>query len=193
MSLPMIDPILPQLRREVPDGKEWRYEVKLDGFRGVLYIDGPRAWFRSKTGNVMTRFQELADEIRATVKVRSAIFDGEIVVLRDGLPDFDALFRRNAEPEYSAFDLLWLNGTDLRSLVYLKRKARLRRLIAPTLIGYVEDFADSQLFAATRELDLEGVVAKGAADAYVPTTRWIKVKHDRYSQAVGRGDLFHRK
>ena len=79
--LPIIDPILPVLNRALPRGREWRYELKLDGFRGTLYIDDGKAFFRSKTKRVMRRFQDLADGLAKVLNVRSAVFDGEILVM----------------------------------------------------------------------------------------------------------------
>ena len=190
-SLPQIEPILPTLRPDVPRGREWRYEPKLDGFRGVLYIDGNRAWFRSKTSRLMPRFQSLADSVGRELRLRSAILDEEIVVLADdGRPDFRALMR-GAAPMYSAFDVLWLDGRDLRSRPYGARKKRLHALLTPhPAIGFVPCYREPELFDAAVRLDLEGVVAKRNADPYDARTEWVKVKHRGYSQNVGRPDLF---
>src|SRR4051794_8073031 len=105
----MIDPIYPTLSREIPVGRDWRYELKLDGFRGVLYIENGRGEFRSKTSRSMPRFESLAGGIAKALKLKSAIFDGEIVVLRDRRPDFASLMYHRGRPEYAAFDLLWLD------------------------------------------------------------------------------------
>lgn len=193
MTLPTIEPIAPVLRKVIPVGGEWRYELKLDGFRGMLYIDRDQRFFRSKKMDLMQRFQQLADSVAAAVPVRDAIFDGEIVVLDDGLPDFNALLHRRGTPQYAAFDLLWLNGRDLRGLSYLKRKAALKKLLArQTAIGYVEHHTAPELFTAAAKLDLEGVVAKRTSDVYAPTVQWVKVRHAAYSQKEGRGELFHK-
>lgn len=78
MALPVIEPVRPVLRKRVPTGDEWRYEPKIDGFRGTLYADGGRGFFRSKTMRLMRRFDSLALDSAQALPVRSAILDGEI-------------------------------------------------------------------------------------------------------------------
>jgi bifunctional non-homologous end joining protein LigD len=96
---------------------------------------------------------------------------------------------------HAAFDLLWLNGRDLRSLPLIKRKRKLEQLI-PTnnatlsRVLAVEEHG-RELFEAAQRLDLEGIVAKRRADPYSPQTVWYKVKNPAYTQAEGRGELFH--
>lgn len=189
--LPTIDPILPVLSKTIPRGHEWLYEAKLDGFRGTLYVENGTGFFRSKTRNRMKRFEELANAIARTLRVQSAIFDGEIVVLGEQGPDFYALMQARGVPSYAAFDLLWLNGKDLRPLSLTKRKATLRKVVKRGEIGYVEAVRSPALFTAAARLDLEGIVAKRAADPYTSETRWVKVKNAGYSQNQGRADLFH--
>ena len=191
MTRPAIDPIRPALSRVLPVGREWRYELKLDGFRGMLYIEGGRGEFRSKTKRSMAGFGKLADGIARALGVRSAIFDGEIIVLRDRMPHFASLMYRRGCPEYAAFDLLELNGRDVRTLPYDRRKRLLRDTIADsTAIGYVENHREPQLLDLVTRLDLEGIVAKRAADPYGPSTQWVKVKNRAYSQGVGRWEMF---
>lgn len=192
-GLPIIEPIIPKLSRTVPAGAEWRYEPKLDGFRGTLYIERDRAVFRSKRRNVMRRFQALADSLRRALPLREAILDGEIVVMRDQQPDFYALMFRRGAPEYAAFDLLWLDGADLRPLRFDERKRRLEELVRDTPIGFVESHAEPELFEAAVRMDLEGIVAKRARDPYSAESEWIKVKHPNYPQAEGRWKFFERR
>lgn len=190
MTLPHATPIRPIRKKTVPVGREWRYEPKLDGFRGMLYVENGRGVFRSKTERTMPRFRDLADALARDLRVQSAILDGEIAVFGDQGPDFRALMR-GGSPTYSAFDILWLNGRDLRPLPYTRRKAILKRFLARRpLIGYVAHFKDAALFAAATKLDLEGIVAKRADDPYAESTEWVKVKHAGYSQNEGRWELF---
>jgi bifunctional non-homologous end joining protein LigD len=191
VPLPTIDPILPVLSRTLPTGKDWLYELKLDGFRGMLYLEDGRGFFRSKTKNRMRRFQDLADALARTMRVRDAILDGEIVVMGEAGPDFAALFRSTGTPQFAAFDLVHINGADLRELPLTKRKTMLRRVVKDSPITFVEALRDPSLYEATVRLDLEGVVAKRRGDAYAPTTQWIKVRHPEYSQKEGRGEMFH--
>lgn len=191
MSLPEVRPVLAVLAREVPQGREWRYEVKLDGFRGTLYIEKGGALFRSKTGRIMRRFQSLADELAKKMNVPSAIFDGEIIAVQNSSVDFKALMRARTRPQFVAFDLLWLDGVDLRQLRYLDRKRRLGALLRRQKgIGYVDAYDDPSLFERARQLDLEGIVAKRTYDSYDASALWLKIKHGGYTQMEGRHELF---
>ena len=191
--LPRIDPVRPVKKAHVPVGKEWIYELKLDGFRGVLSIENGRGFFTSKTSKSMKRFQPLADSIAPTLKATSAILDGEIIVMGDEGPDFYALMLQRAAPAYAAFDLLWLNGKDFRAQPLWRRKRALKKLIESTAIGYVDHVESRSLFAVAVEKDLEGIVAKRRGDPYAPGIEWVKVKHAGYSQNEGRWELFERK
>ncbi|HEU4889641.1 MAG TPA: hypothetical protein VFV49_17280 [Thermoanaerobaculia bacterium] len=190
--LPLIDPVLPILSKVVPVGPEWLYEPKLDGFRGVLYIEGTRGFFRSKTKKKMPRFKDLAESLARIARVEDAIFDGEIIVMRKSRVDFNALFWADGEPAYAAFDLLWLNGVDLRPLPLHLRKRKLRALTKRCPIAYVEAMREPALYDATVRMDLEGIVAKRRADPYAPDTEWIKIKHRGYTQNEGRAAMFNR-
>src|SRR6185503_2644604 len=134
------------------------YELKFDGFRGTFYTEENRGRFASKNQKPMPRFRKLAEALGGELPVRDAILDGEIVVIRDGVPDFYALMFDRGAPQFVAFDLLWLNGRDLRQLPLWKRKRMLRKLIAGTSIGYVEPVNDPRLFQAAVNMDLEGIV-----------------------------------
>jgi bifunctional non-homologous end joining protein LigD len=194
LGLPKIEPVRPVLSKRVPLGEDWTYELKLDGFRGILHVENGRGHFTSKTGRVMKRFEPLAGALVRSLNLQSVILDGEIIVIREGKPDFYALMVRRGQPEYAAFDLLWLNGRDLRMLPFEERKAALRGVLAEQgVIGYVESHAAPALFEATVRLDLEGIVAKRKAAPYSPDAGWVKVKHPAYSQNEGRWELFHRK
>ena len=191
--LPRIEPVRPVKRTAIPVGKGWLYELKLDGFRGVLSIDGGRGSFTSKTSKPMPRFQELADALARVIPAKSAILDGEIVVMSGGGPDFYALFFRRGQPAYAAFDLLWLDGRDFRELPLWRRKRALQKLIDGTPVAYVEDIEDPALYAAAAARDLEGIVAKRRGDPYGGATEWVKIKHPGYTQMQGRWELFERR
>lgn len=192
-ALPRIDPLRPERSTAVPVGPEWIYELKLDGFRGLLTIEPGRAHFTSKTSKPMPRFQELADALARALDVQSAILDGEIIVMGDQGPDFYALFFRRGQPAFAAFDLLWLNGRDLRDQPLWRRKKTLEKLVSETPVAFVEHVDDPALFAVTAQKDLEGIVAKRRRDPYAPNTRWVKVKHRGYTQMAGRWELFDRR
>jgi len=110
-------------------------------------------------------------------------------------PIFLDLVRRRGDASYIAFDLLWLDGRDLRGLPLNERKRALRRLLLPRSNLIEEALYVSgrgrDLFAVAQQHDLEGIVAKRKADAYEPDAKWIKTKNPRYSQAEGRSELFN--
>jgi bifunctional non-homologous end joining protein LigD len=190
--LPSIEPIRPIRAKAVPIGREWVYEVKLDGFRGTLYVGDGRAFFRSKTMRMMPRFDALALQVAGQLGVRDAILDGEIVTMGKGGPDFYRLMFRRGEPRYIPFDLMWLNGRDFREKALAVRKRALQRITSRTSIVPVEAFPEPRLFEATVQLDMEGIVAKRKSDPYAAETKWFKVKHSAYSQNVDRWELFRR-
>jgi bifunctional non-homologous end joining protein LigD len=176
----------------VPRGRQWVYEVKLDGFRGTLYVEAGRGRFLSKTKKTLRRFDEFANAIAKELPVQDAILDGEIVVLGEGGPQFNALMMNRAPASYVAFDLLWLDGRDLRRLPLWRRKRALEKLVTGSRAGYVEHSDDPRLMDAVVQMDLEGIVAKRRADPYSQETQWLKIKHAEYSQKEGRAELFHR-
>jgi ATP-dependent DNA ligase len=97
---------------------------------------------------------------------------------------------------FIAFDLLWLNGEDLRPLPLIERKARLRRLLRRRSNHLIAEALaiegrGKELFAAVEQHDLEGIVAKRKADSYRRGVKWWKVLNRGYSQAEGRHELFN--
>jgi len=111
---------------------KWLFEPKWDGYRALCYF-GESVRFISRRKNDLTkRFPELQS---IQIKAESAIIDGEITAIdQDGLPCFDELkrTRRTCAIVFYAFDLLELNGEDLRGLPLLKRKAALKRILHKT-------------------------------------------------------------
>jgi len=190
--LPKIVPLRPARSKIVPVGREWVYELKIDGFRGMLEIQNGRAQFTSKNSNPMRRFQSLATSLVKRLGVRNAILDGELLVMGKNGPDFRALFYGRREPAYAAFDLLWLNDRDLRSLPLWRRKNALRKLVARSPIGYVDHVRDPALYTIVSQRDMEGIVAKRRGDPYRDDTLWLKVKCAGYSQMVRRWEMFAR-
>jgi len=96
---------------------KWIFELKYDGFRGLCYVGRGRGWFKSRNGKRMTRFAEFADQLARDIDIHDAVFDGEVIASDDtGRPQFYELLWRSRRPTYVAFDLLWLNGADLRAL-----------------------------------------------------------------------------
>ena len=193
--LPQISPAPLTSLKEPIGHPNWVYELKHDGFRGVLYVDRDHAWLVSRKGKKFRQFDPLLKQVLRCLKGQHAILDGEIVVLdKKGRSNIYDLMAHRGEPRYYAFDLVWLNGIDLRSRPLLNRKRRLRRLIPPndSHLLYLEhlDGDGQRFFELVCEHDLEGIVCKPKTSPY-PFT-WIKVKNPNYSQAVGRREWFNR-
>ncbi|MFL5447218.1 MAG: DNA ligase, partial [Gemmatimonadales bacterium] len=124
-ALPSIPPIVPTLKPDPFNHPAWLFEPKYDGFRGMLYLSRSGCNLYSKRGNLMTRFAGLARQLAAELGARELILDGEIVALDDeGRIDFWGLMRGQGTLAYAAFDLLWLNGQDLRPRPLHRRKQR---------------------------------------------------------------------
>jgi bifunctional non-homologous end joining protein LigD len=151
----------------------------------------------SRNRNAFKTFELLAQAIAQDLAGQSAILDGEIVRPGpDGRPMFYQLMRRRGPFCFYAFDLLWLDGSDLRDRPLLERKRLLRKLLPrPSRAALcLEHFASgTDLFRAICDRDMEGVVAKQASAKYTPEVMtWVKIKNRQYSQAVGRQDFFNR-
>ena len=116
---------------------------------------------------MLTRFRSLAEEIQAELPVRSAILDGEVLGLNQaGQMDFHALMSGRGALHYVAFDLLWLNGRDLRPLPLWRRQQHLKRLIPEAASSHsrvlVVPEAGRELFEAAQRLDLRSPVGHGS-------------------------------
>jgi bifunctional non-homologous end joining protein LigD len=116
-------------------------------------------------------------------------------LLAHGQPRFYDLMRRRSPQHFYAFDLIWHDREDLRTLPLIERKRRLRALIPPQpcAVLYVDHVkrAGTDLFRAVCDRDMEGIVAKLANGPYTPEqTSWVKIKNRTYSQVEGRADFF---
>lgn len=130
-----IEPLLLAEQEKPPDGSGWVHEIKWDGYRVQAHLANGKATIYTRRGHDWTRqFQPIADTV-AHLPARSAIIDGEAVVLSEtGIADFHELRReldgRSSRLRLQAFDLLAIDGEDLRPLPLLERKARLEKLLA---------------------------------------------------------------
>jgi bifunctional non-homologous end joining protein LigD len=131
--------------------------------------------------------------------VQSAIIDGEIICLdKKGVSQFYSLLSGKGEPIFYAFDLLWIDGQDLRNLPLIERKKHLARLVKSSgckqlLYAQHIEREGKWLFAEICSRDLEGIVAKRKMGVYKDDgTGWLKIKNPAYSQAEGRQELFER-
>jgi bifunctional non-homologous end joining protein LigD len=115
--------------RQPFDDSNFLFELKHDGFRALAYISDGQCELISRRRNSYKNFGELRGHL-AKLKVKSAVIDGELVCLdSEGRSIFNELLHRKGRPTFYAFDLLYLNGRDLRQLPLLERKEKLRALI----------------------------------------------------------------
>jgi bifunctional non-homologous end joining protein LigD len=202
--LPRIQPIAPTWRKEPFDHSDWLFDTKYDGFRAVCYVESGRCSFVSRRGTAFTRFDALCEQVASALcydvvselGVDEAILDGEVIAADEtGRAQFYDLLRCTRSPIYVAFDLLWFNGADLRSLPLRERRQRLRGILPPGSPSILEAVSverrGRELFHLMCVHDLEGIVAKRLSDPYDPRVRWLKIKNPDYSQKEGRADLFN--
>ena len=178
-----IEPALATAIDKVPSGERWIHEIKFDGYRVQVHLANNEIKVFTRRGNDWTkRFKKIADDAWH-ISAGSAIIDGEVVVpAADGTTDFSVLQNelkgRSTKIVMVAFDLLYLNGYDLRKLPLLERKAHLKTLIAGTDIQFSESFEidGQQMFIHACKTGLEGVLSK-VRDSKYPTGRsndWVK-------------------
>ncbi|HCL31863.1 MAG TPA: hypothetical protein DIC52_25985 [Candidatus Latescibacteria bacterium] len=175
---------------------EWLFEVKHDGFRSLAYIED-KCRLVSRNGNTYQRFKELSKVLSGVP--HEVLLDGELVCLDDAGQTlfYDLMFNR-APVHFYAFNILWLDGQDLRERSITERKEILHDVVAesPQRLLYVDHISaqGEQLFELICQRDMEGVVAKPKGSPYRQLggkTPWIKIKNPDYTQAEGRGELFH--
>lgn len=184
-----IQPQLAILASEVPRGAHWIHEIKLDGYRTFAHIDRGRIRMLSRNSLDWTeKYSELANSLRH-LKAQTALLDGEVIV-RDALgrSSFNELQRalkhgKSDFLEYCVFDLLYLNGRDLRSESLYLRKTLLQGLLQNSdlqSISYSEHFQSSgeELFRKACQDGLEGIISKDLRKPYemARTAAWIKNK-----------------
>ena len=206
---PPVPPMLARLARELPDGAPGRYvfEPKWDGFRCLAFRDGPDVDLRSRHGRPLARYFPEIVEALSAVPADAFALDGEIVLVRAGSFDFEALMSRlhpaatrvrrlaNEIPAtFVAFDLLAEGDEDLRESPFDARRRRLERLLAVAPPRVVLTPATTDRAVAARWLDrragggVDGVVAKEVDLRYQPGRRaMIKVKTLRTADCVVAG------
>jgi bifunctional non-homologous end joining protein LigD len=194
-------PALFRLQKTPFDDPDWIFEIKHDGFRAMAVIEQGTCRFMSRKKQPLYGFRALGDALVNEVTAQTAILDGELVVADElGRTVFASMMKREHEPVlYFAFDLLWLNGKDLRELPLLRRKKVLKRILPShsSHVLYVDHtIKDGQwLYQCACQLDLEGIVAKHGASPYQGKRSihtWIKIKNPDYTQKQGRGEWFDR-
>jgi ATP-dependent DNA ligase len=201
VTLPLKPPVKPQLARpakELPDGGGWRYEPKWDGFRTIVFRDGDDVQLQSRNGKPMNRyFPDVVEQVLA-LPGRRLVLDGEMIVVVDGIQEFDLLSQRIHPAEsrvrmlaektpagFVAFDLLAEEDEVLLDLPYSERRDRLSAVIEDPvqLTPCTEDATAAEVWF---EGQSEGVIAKEADSAYRPGERtgMLKIKRVRTADVV---------
>lgn len=193
----IITPMLAELGKgEPPASGDWVYEIKWDGVRAICFIESGKLRMLSRNGNAIDKQYPELSILPHQVRARQAIIDGEIAALDpQGRPSFELLQRRINVVEASAiarlarshpvvffaFDLLYMDGRDLRGEPLIERKKLLKDILKPDdVIRYSEHFDTNagELLAAVKQQGLEGIIGKRAQSRYESrrSSDWVKWK-----------------
>ncbi|RWC91629.1 MAG: ATP-dependent DNA ligase [Mesorhizobium sp.] len=186
MRLKFIEPLMPTLVEKPPEGDSWIHEVKFDGYRSQIIKDETGVHIFTRRGLDWTsKYRDLA-KAAGDLRVESAIVDGEIIVLNDaGLSDYGALRKaitsRQHDLYFVAFDLLHINGHDIRDMPLEDRREILAEMIPE---GQHIQFSQalpgeaSAIFHLIDQAGMEGMVSKRRDSRYRsgPSTNWLKAK-----------------
>lgn len=201
-SLPplrFIPTMQPQLVDTAPPGAGWLHEIKYDGYRTQLHVDNGNVKAFSRNGHDWTgKYPHIVADARA-IPARQAIIDGEVCVQDDrGVTDFGllpgAIKARNHELIFFAFDLLHLDGQDLRAAPIEERRAKLRLLVSQVpgsriVMSEEYDGEGAGFFDLADRMGLEGIVSKRKGSRYSSgsTQAWLKTKcwHTETFEVIG--------
>jgi bifunctional non-homologous end joining protein LigD len=185
--------------RIVPTGPQWAFEIKHDGFRFICLRDGMRGRAFTRGGHDWSEQLPAVTDAMRTLPARSVTLDGEVVICAsDGRSEFErmrAVFARHGSHEalLYAFDLLELDGRDLRNEPWHVRRTALTQLLRDSAPGirlceHIEDADGAVVFRAACTMGLEGIVAKRRDSRCSGTRDWIKIKNMAHS-AIERAIL----
>jgi ATP-dependent DNA ligase len=216
VNLPVNPPVLPMLAKrvaELPEGDDWVFEPKWDGFRALVFRDGDEIFIQSRDEKPLNRyFPELEAPLRS-VLLPKCVLDGEIVIVKNNELDFDLLQLRlhpaasrvkllsqQTPASFVFFDLLCVGDRDLCSEPFEKRRRELEKLISSAVppIHLTPATRDRKIaedwFRRFEGAGLDGVVAKPISGTYEPNKRvMFKVKHERDCDCVVAGFRWHKK
>jgi bifunctional non-homologous end joining protein LigD len=192
----VIHPMLASVTEKPFDDPNWFFEIKWDGYRAVAFIENGGVRLVSRNQNDLTaRYPELK-VLSNQINAKTAILDGEVVVLDEqGRPSFSLMQQRTgirahgrqAAPNrelpilYYAFDLLYIDGYDLRRVTLEDRKQVLQEVLKPGDLVRFSDHYPGQgiaLFEVAKQKGLEGILAKKRDSSYEErrTREWLKIK-----------------
>jgi bifunctional non-homologous end joining protein LigD len=186
-----VKPMLCSLIKEPFDDPDFLYEVKLDGYRIIAYVQNGKVILSSRSGLDYTQ-KYLAIEQQLAQLDFDMILDGELVALnKEGRPDFDALQKNNGKDPlvFYLFDILWCKGFELMNLPLTDRKEILSKAVSfNDMIRFSDSFDEGiQLFELIKKQDMEGIVAKRRSSRYEPGKRgrdWVKLPTEKRQEFV---------
>ncbi len=177
---------LATLSNEIPSGKDWAFEIKYDGYRILAHKEKNKVCLFSRNNVDYSKKMPLIHSAISKIKANSFVIDGEVVAFdAEGRSDFSLLNERmknGKEMKYVVFDLLALNGEDLRALPLKSRKEKLRSLINKSskeiLFSNHILAKGKECFNFAKEHNLEGIMAKKINSPYIGkrTDDWLKIK-----------------
>ncbi len=189
-----IRPMLASQVAEPFNDEDWQFELKIDGYRALAYIENNKADLRSRNGNSFnTKFSEVRDCL-LNWNI-NAVVDGEIAVLNeDGIPNFSSIQKwdksKSGKLVYYVFDLLWVEGWNIMDEPLYKRREILKQIIPDDGTIRFSDHIDEtgiDFFDLTKQNNLEGIIAKRKDAVYIPDSRsgsWLKIKADHRHEAI---------
>jgi DNA ligase D-like protein (predicted ligase) len=190
-----IEPMLFLRKEHLPEGREWQYELKLDGYRAIAFKANGKLYMRSRNDNdFLARYPAIGKALKALPD--NTVIDGEIVAFDEaGKPSFNTLQNHGSSGVplvYFVFDLLILSGRDVMREPLEKGQALLREQVLPKLsepVRYIEalDASLPELIDSIKASGLEGLVAKRRDSAYQPGQRsgaWQKMRVNQGQEFV---------
>lgn len=171
--------------KTLPEGEEWIFEPKLDGYRALAYVTNERAVLRSRQGNSLNnQFSDIAQQLPDALAGHAAVVDGEVIGLDPGGGhNLRTVRQRNSKLVYYIFDILELDEEPLTQKPWHERHTLLESALMPRehigLCPYFPAEDREALLIAARGLALEGIVAKRINSKYWPKRRskdWLKLK-----------------
>jgi ATP-dependent DNA ligase len=192
-----IEPMLLVPSRTLPEGPDWLYELKLDGYRALAIKSGGRVQLRSRNDkDFNARYPALVKALGSMPD--DTVLDGEVVALdEEGRPSFNALQNHGSGTSlhFFIFDLLILRGRDVMAEPLLKRRALIEKHVLPTLADPIRyspilEASLPNLIRSVKEQGLDGLVAKRRDSKYEPGERsgaWLKMRVNRSEELIIAG------
>ena len=189
-----IKPMLAKVMEEAFDDKDWIFEVKLDGYRAIAEIENGKALLYSR--NLISFNQKYPSIVDSLKKIEhNVVLDGEVVVTdADGITNFQLLQQYELSSDinlsYFVFDLLFIDGFDIRHLPLVERKKYLKEILPKEgNIKYSDHIEEKGIdfFELTKQNQLEGIMAKKADSVYSSNSRssnWLKIKLFKSQEAI---------